>query len=68
MRPKAKISISTLEKGLSGQRQLTEQTLTRLEDVLGVKLRAVAGEAAIAPEGLGVLCAARRSRGSKAAT
>jgi transcriptional regulator with XRE-family HTH domain len=51
---KAKISISTLEKGLSGQRQLTEQTLTRLEDVLGVKLRStLKTKAQFAPEGLG---------------
>ena len=36
----AKISISTLEKALSGSRPLTLATTIRLEEVLGVNLRA----------------------------
>lgn len=35
----ARISLSTLEKALSGQRALTLSTLIRLEEALGVKLR-----------------------------
>ncbi len=36
---RAKISISTLEKALSGRRQFTLATTIRLEEALGVKLR-----------------------------
>jgi transcriptional regulator with XRE-family HTH domain len=36
---RAKISLSTLEKALSGQRPLTLATVIRLEEALGVKLR-----------------------------
>src|SRR5437016_7286701 len=35
----AKISISTLEKALSGRRPLTLATMVRLEEALGVSLR-----------------------------
>lgn len=35
----ARISLSTLEKALSGQRSLTLSTLIRLEEALGIKLR-----------------------------
>jgi transcriptional regulator with XRE-family HTH domain len=48
---KAKISLSALEKGLSGQRPLSETTVIRLEDVLGVSLRG--SSAATAPDELG---------------
>ena len=47
----AKISLSALEKGLAGQRNLSDTTLVRLEDVLGLSLRATA--AATAPDELG---------------
>src|SRR4051812_6034581 len=36
----ARISLSTLEKGLAGQRRFTTQTLVRIESALGVALRA----------------------------
>lgn len=36
---KAKVSLSTLEKGLSGRRPLTLATIVRLEDALGIALR-----------------------------
>jgi transcriptional regulator with XRE-family HTH domain len=46
----ARISISTLEKGLSGQRPFTLATLVRLETALGLSLRAAAiGPTAPAP-------------------
>ena len=35
----ARISLSTLEKGLAGQRRFTTQTLVRIESALGVPLR-----------------------------
>ena len=54
----ARISLSTLEKGLAGQRRFTTQTLVRIESALGVALRtrgrdpdARGGE--IAPDELG---------------
>lgn len=40
---KAKIGLSTLEKGLSGQRPLSIANITRIEDVLKIKLRASTG-------------------------
>ncbi|MGL4967700.1 MAG: helix-turn-helix domain-containing protein [Inquilinus sp.] len=62
----AKISLSTLEKALSGRRPFTLATLIRLEEALGVKLRhpepkpaapaapvRLAGPVGVAPEGLG---------------
>lgn len=52
----AKISISTLEKALSGQRPFTIATVIRLEEALGTKLRASsepAIAAAYAPDDLG---------------
>ncbi len=49
---RAKISLSSLEKALSGQRSFTEQTVVRLEEALSIKLRSeAAGQ--IAPEWLG---------------
>src|SRR4029453_4148441 len=36
----ARISLSTLEKGLAGQRRFTTATLVRIESALGVALRA----------------------------
>jgi transcriptional regulator with XRE-family HTH domain len=51
---KAKISLSSLEKGLTGTRNFTDQTLIRLEEVLGIKLRTnTAGPGLIAPETMG---------------
>jgi transcriptional regulator with XRE-family HTH domain len=47
----AKISLSALEKGLSGQRSFSDSAVVRLEDVLGVSLRAQ--QAATAPDELG---------------
>ena len=35
----ARLSLSTLEKGLSGERRLTPATLVRLEEALGIRLR-----------------------------
>jgi DNA-binding phage protein len=53
----AKLSLSTLEKALSGQRPFTLATVVRLETALNFKLRKTNGtanqEPATAPEGLG---------------
>jgi transcriptional regulator with XRE-family HTH domain len=51
----AKISLSSLEKALSGQRPLTDQALVRLEQSLSVSLRTIEGPPAfkLAPESLG---------------
>src|SRR5947199_4680208 len=52
----ARISISTLEKALSGRRPFTLATTIRLEEALGVSLRkadGVASAAAHAPSDLG---------------
>lgn len=52
----AKLSLSTLEKALSGQRPFTLATVVRLETALSVKLRKINGsssEPATAPDGLG---------------
>jgi transcriptional regulator with XRE-family HTH domain len=52
----AKLSLSTLEKALSGQRPFTLATVVRLETALSVKLRKINGassESATAPDGLG---------------
>lgn len=50
----AKVSLSSLEKLLSGQRTPTEQTLIRLEQALDIKLRhEAAGAGQIAPAWLG---------------
>jgi transcriptional regulator with XRE-family HTH domain len=49
----AKISISTLEKALSGTRPFTLGTLVKLERVLGVSLRLTAPVADQAPDSLG---------------
>jgi transcriptional regulator with XRE-family HTH domain len=52
----AKLSLSTLEKALSGQRPFTLATVVRLETALDVKLRKLNGEQAApatAPDGLG---------------
>jgi transcriptional regulator with XRE-family HTH domain len=53
----AKLSLSTLEKALSGQRPFTLATVVRLETALNFKLRKINGtanqEPATAPEGLG---------------
>jgi transcriptional regulator with XRE-family HTH domain len=45
----AKISISTLEKALSGRRPFTLATTIRLEEALGVSLRQKGAEPAVAP-------------------
>jgi transcriptional regulator with XRE-family HTH domain len=45
----AKLSVSTLEKGLSGERPFTLATLIRIEDALGVRLRGNAGTATSGP-------------------
>ncbi|NMD06839.1 MAG: helix-turn-helix transcriptional regulator [Phyllobacteriaceae bacterium] len=54
---KAKISLSTLEKALAGQRPFTLATVVRLEDALGHALRrngaAKSQEASLAPDSLG---------------
>lgn len=54
---KAKISLSTIEKALSGQRPFTLATVVRIEDALALSLRKVktaqASEAAMAPQSLG---------------
>lgn len=47
----AKISLSALEKGLSGQRSFSESAVVRLQDVLGVTLKGP--QAATAPDELG---------------
>lgn len=58
----ARISLSTLEKALSGQRPFTLNTIVRLEDTLGVSLRnhqtapligTTEGTPGVAPEDLG---------------
>jgi len=49
----ARISISTLEKALSGRRPFTLATLIRLEEALGVPLRAPDSKVTMAPESLG---------------
>src|SRR5215471_13842736 len=48
----AKISISTLEKALSGRRPFTLATTVRLEEALGVGLRAKGPDVPAAPSGL----------------
>jgi transcriptional regulator with XRE-family HTH domain len=48
----AKISISTLEKALSGRRPFTLATTIRIEEALGVSLRAKGADAPPAPSGL----------------
>jgi transcriptional regulator with XRE-family HTH domain len=53
---KAKISLSTIEKALSGQRPFTLATVVRIEEALQYQLRKAKpanGEAALAPESLG---------------
>lgn len=53
----ARISLSTLEKALSGSRPFTLATVVRIEDVLGASLRQQAAptatDAALAPEHMG---------------
>ncbi|PKP98184.1 MAG: transcriptional regulator [Alphaproteobacteria bacterium HGW-Alphaproteobacteria-13] len=54
----AKVSLSTLEKALSGSRPFTLTTVVRIEDVLGTPLRraddtAAAPDAFLAPESMG---------------
>jgi transcriptional regulator with XRE-family HTH domain len=54
----ARISLSTLEKALSGSRPFTLASVVRIEDVLGTPLRAkpaapTPAEAALAPESMG---------------
>jgi transcriptional regulator with XRE-family HTH domain len=52
----ARISLSTLEKALSGSRPFTLATVVRIEDVLGTSLRAKLPsplEATLAPEAMG---------------
>jgi transcriptional regulator with XRE-family HTH domain len=53
----ARISLSTLEKALSGSRPFTLATVVRIEDVLGASLRAkpvvAPQDAALAPEHMG---------------
>lgn len=52
----ARISLSTLEKALSGSRPFTLATVVRIEDVLGASLRQKASapvDAGLAPEGMG---------------
>jgi hypothetical protein len=52
----AKVSLSTLEKALSGSRPFTLATVVRIEDVLGASLRqkpAAVMDAGLAPEGMG---------------
>ncbi len=55
---KAKISLSTIEKALSGQRPFTLATVVRIEEALTIPLRKAKlvnghGEAALAPQTLG---------------
>ena len=53
---KAKISLSTIEKALSGQRPFTLATVVRIEEALQHQLRKVKslnGESALAPQSLG---------------
>lgn len=52
----AKLSLSTLEKALSGRRPFTLSTVVRIEDALGTSLRARGGDTAarlLAPESMG---------------
>jgi transcriptional regulator with XRE-family HTH domain len=52
----AKLSLSTLEKALSGRRPFTLSTVVRIEDALGTSLRARGAEAStrlLAPESMG---------------
>lgn len=53
----ARISLSTLEKALSGSRPFTLATIVRIEEVLGVPLRPANGQATggrdLAPENMG---------------
>src|SRR6202166_5283904 len=49
----AKISISTLEKALSGRRPFTLATLVRLEQALGERLRPAEASSGQAPDWLG---------------
>ena len=50
----AKISLSSLEKSLAGQRPFTDQTLVRIEKALGLKfLRAEEPRHKLAPESMG---------------
>lgn len=52
----ARISLSTLEKALSGSRPFTLTTVVRIEDVLGASLRklpALSAETLLAPERMG---------------
>jgi transcriptional regulator with XRE-family HTH domain len=50
----AKISLSSLEKSLAGQRPFTDQTLVRLEQVLGLRLpRGETPSVGMAPEHMG---------------
>lgn len=56
----ARISISTLEKALSGRRSFTLGSMVRIEEALGIKLKRGGGNAAngadlngVAPDGLG---------------
>ena len=55
----ARLSVSTLEKGLSGERPFTLATLIRIEDALGVRLRGAA-PAAASPQACAELGAYRR--------
>ena len=53
---KAKISLSTIEKALSGQRPFTLATVVRIEEALQFQLRKVKpnnGQSALAPQSLG---------------
>jgi len=55
----ARLSVSTLEKGLSGERPFTLATLIRIEDALGVRLRP-ATPAAVSAQAAAELGAYRR--------
>jgi len=55
----ARLSMSTLEKGLSGERPFTLATLIRIEDALGIRLRPAAA-AAVSPQAAAELGAYRR--------
>src|SRR6187551_3097492 len=54
----ARLSVSTLEKGLSGERPFTLATLIRIEDALGIRLRAATP--AVSPQASAELGAYRR--------
>lgn len=49
----AKLSLSTLEKAMSGQRPLTLASVVRLETALNMKLRKAGAGSALAPDSLG---------------